>query len=578
MKRFVSSLEDGEKGRINCPKEKEVFNEAKAKLGERVKLEQQPRSGNVRRLMLLVTTLISIALAGCMAEWNDEEESGKKDAGLEDIRSPEDIAKIIEDVLAKVDSTLVEDLEERDLAEPTDPGIDPGDELDTRPGMDKKGDTPRDQVGVTDDLDGAVGDDLQDGPKDTPEDMQQAYLDGRVEVEYDSNTEILGNDLVREDQILTDKPRSDLIPEDTQEKDLRPPSDFTRTDLSIPDWQIPDWIEYVDIPHPDWQRPDRVIHRDRLVPDQGYDFAVDLPQDFARLDWLYQDWVLQDWILQDRSPQDFTPDIQVHLDWIITPPDLREVDTTTDGQPDTFGGEIYDQNWDFEVHIADTGLDHRELGLDMYSDPGPEVAQDPGLEVREDLEPPQEDLEQDTTEPGVDLPDLRPPDLRPNPCSIDELEWVDYCTCLNTHNMGNFESAMGVYIYTETRILVTTSDCDGLDNDCDGIKDEGCPAEEEICGDEVDNDGDGTADRGNCVVCSTDIPRECNIGDPGICSPGIQECASTMIWQVECYGGIVRDPAGENPEAGNCNDSLDNDCDGDTDCEDEGCADDPTCQ
>ncbi len=127
--------------------------------------------------------------------------------------------------------------------------------------------------------------------------------------------------------------------------------------------------------------------------------------------------------------------------------------------------------------------------------------------------------------------------------------------------------------------------CDGRDNDCDGQTDEGNPGGNDFCMsdqpgvcarglttcsggalvctpstspsaetcDGLDNDCNGRTDEGNPgggAACST--------GQPGVCAQGTTTCSG---------GGFVCNPT-TSPSSEVCGDSLDNDCDGQTD---EGC-------
>ncbi|HII16121.1 MAG TPA: hypothetical protein HA362_07480 [Nanoarchaeota archaeon] len=151
---------------------------------------------------------------------------------------------------------------------------------------------------------------------------------------------------------------------------------------------------------------------------------------------------------------------------------------------------------------------------------------------------------------------------------------------------------------------IETEVCNGLDDDCDGSTDEGCVcrdgeskvcgedrgacssgvqrctggqwgtcyrssrsiARNEICNDGIDNDCDGKIDE-NCP-CVTGANQSCGEA-VGICKQGKQVCTNAK-WG-ECAGQVGKLVENSNT-GGICSDGIDNDCDGNVDAADDGCA------
>jgi hypothetical protein len=101
---------------------------------------------------------------------------------------------------------------------------------------------------------------------------------------------------------------------------------------------------------------------------------------------------------------------------------------------------------------------------------------------------------------------------------------------------------------------------DTLDHNCNGVV--GC--EDSSC----------TGLAGCCMPAGT---RSCYDGPAGTagvgaCKSGTQTCDSQGAWQT-CAGQVQ-----PSPEAGHCNDGVDDDCNGLTDCQDPACTADPACK
>ncbi len=126
---------------------------------------------------------------------------------------------------------------------------------------------------------------------------------------------------------------------------------------------------------------------------------------------------------------------------------------------------------------------------------------------------------------------------------------------------------------------------DGLDNDCNDVADcddSACQSESEAsCTDGVDNDCDGLTDCDDTVDC--DLAPACQQS----CSLGLQgdpcfedaDCCTDKCRggnDKTCKGDFACTPTGF-PEADNCENGIDDDCDGQTDCDDDECSIDPAC-
>ncbi len=140
----------------------------------------------------------------------------------------------------------------------------------------------------------------------------------------------------------------------------------------------------------------------------------------------------------------------------------------------------------------------------------------------------------------------------------------------------------------------TETNCaDGVDNDCDTFTD--CDDSDCAC-DQCPNDPDKTepglcgcgvpdTDCGGSVTCDDCFKGECD----GVChpvrdGPGCPDCApsSSYCGDGTCEGDenscSCEIDCGTRPSTEtSCTDGIDNDCDGDTDCNDPDCSGDPAC-
>ena len=113
---------------------------------------------------------------------------------------------------------------------------------------------------------------------------------------------------------------------------------------------------------------------------------------------------------------------------------------------------------------------------------------------------------------------------------------------------------------------------DGIDNDCDSLTDANdpdCETPAEICNDGNDNNLNGLTDCED-PQCADATFGACETGDPGVCAAGTLICDGNQPTPVcnQNQSAVAEGPF-TNP---NCNDGLDNDCNGSTDASDPNCA------
>ena len=127
-------------------------------------------------------------------------------------------------------------------------------------------------------------------------------------------------------------------------------------------------------------------------------------------------------------------------------------------------------------------------------------------------------------------------------------------TCIAMGEFSNWGPCAG-------DVLPTTEDCAGArDTNCNNLK--GC--DDLMCA-------------GMLGCCKPGAIRSCYDGPVATenvsgCSPGMQTCDASGAWPSACTGETL-----PSAEAGHCTDGIDNDCNGNTDCKDAACVNDPAC-
>ncbi len=282
-------------------------------------------------------------------------------------------------------------------------------------------------------------------------------------------------------------------------------------------------------------------------------------------------------------------------------------DDDGDGYPDCSDGDCFVDNdgdghdvlpcgddcddTDVKVHpgateICDDGVDNNCNGWNDCEDPVCLVDADgdghdalPCGDDCDDLAPAVHPGAQELCSDGRDNDCDGPVDCNDNDCLVDaDYDGYDALPCGPDCNDGDQGINPGAI-----------ENCtDGKDNDCDGKTD---------CSDSdcrIDADGDGSY----VFPCGQD----CNDNDhtvypgaPEICDDGkdnncdqAADCQDNSCWKDSDYDQYYAEPCGDDCDDGDsyvhpgaqedCQDSKDNDCDDEVDCDDTDCANDPNCQ
>lgn len=198
----------------------------------------------------------------------------------------------------------------------------------------------------------------------------------------------------------------------------------------------------------------------------------------------------------------------------------------------------------------------------------------------------------DTDEFNYSILDCRPGQIRscdPRDPSTDKLYEKGVCRHSGNRTCG----PDGQWSNCTGGTLPSEEDCNNLDDDCDGKTDEDLerkecgfnnvgicrlglrdcvngdwgdcvgaklPADDEVCGNSWDDNCDGAIDEG--CICNEGDTQPCGSSNVGICKMGTQFCSGGQMGQ--CIGMVL-------PGTEVCDDYLDNDCDGYTDCDDTDC-------
>jgi hypothetical protein len=152
-------------------------------------------------------------------------------------------------------------------------------------------------------------------------------------------------------------------------------------------------------------------------------------------------------------------------------------------------------------------------------------------------------------------------------------------TCSEQGKWGTCSEAE--YNYTGNYQAEETK-CDGLDNDCDGETDEGCECS---CNEDCDDYNVCTIDQCIDGVCMYENAEDGTVCDDGnlstindVCSVGV--CTGQTDEDGDGYGDDDCDDSNPNINPGAeeiCDDGVDNNCNGLTDCDDSSCSGFPAC-
>jgi len=164
--------------------------------------------------------------------------------------------------------------------------------------------------------------------------------------------------------------------------------------------------------------------------------------------------------------------------------------------------------------------------------------------------------------------------VSPSQCLATDTSCGTYPNCQNCNNQDTCSgTSYRDYSCSGISCVYTTDDCSDCSCSCGGYNQTESIANNN-CNDSIDNNCNGLTDsqESACqalVVCISGQTQPCSTGLQGVCSTGTETC------QNNTWGSCIQNNQSSTEV---CDDSLDNDCDGQTDCSDTDCSADPVCQ